>query len=166
MMQVTAKKADAFHCPRWGELPALGLYMDQVVLVLEEAMGLFAHPGEKGVTASMINNYVKQKLVTPPEKKKYGRQQLATLVMLSVLKNVLSIGETGALVHLLYKEYGPETAYDMFCEKLENALRHTFSSQKNEGAPVSTPEGALDAAVLALMGKLFVQGYLAGAGKE
>ena len=35
-MQITPEKAAAFRCPRWSELPGIPLYMDQVVLVLED----------------------------------------------------------------------------------------------------------------------------------
>ena len=63
-----------FHCPRYNELPGLDLYMDQVLSVIEEVMKPF-HPEEKAMTSSMVNNYVKQKIVTPPVNKKYSRKQ-------------------------------------------------------------------------------------------
>ena len=60
-----------FHCPRWKELPEIDLYMDQVVSILEKYLSVFMeYEGEKIITPTMINNYVKQKVVDPPIKKR------------------------------------------------------------------------------------------------
>ena len=70
----------SFRCPRWRELPELELYMDQVLCILEKNLGLFGEEtdskkeddGQKTsvvITPTMINNYVKNKLIPPPEKK-------------------------------------------------------------------------------------------------
>lgn len=150
-----------YHCPRWAQLPGIPLYMDQVVLVLDEWVGAFAD--ERGVTSTMINNYVKQKLISPPEKKKYGREQLAMLVVLSIMKRVLSMSEIVALVELMTAEAGIEAAYDTFAEKLEEMLRTTFAE---ESRPAASKEAgaalALGAALTALGGKLRLQQCLAG----
>ena len=46
-----------YHCPRYEELPHIALYKDQVVSVLNEAVGPFYPQGETPVTATMVNNY-------------------------------------------------------------------------------------------------------------
>ena len=53
--------------PSWQELPELELYMDQVLSLVERY--LRGDPGfdERGLTASMINNYVKQGALPPPQ---------------------------------------------------------------------------------------------------
>ena len=56
-----------YRCPRWDEFPAIELYMDQVLSILENSLSGFSH-GERTITSSMINNYVKQKIVKPPVK--------------------------------------------------------------------------------------------------
>lgn len=46
--------------PAWDDLPAIPLYMDQVILYLSESLRLFQPEGEPSLlTSSMINNYVK-----------------------------------------------------------------------------------------------------------
>ena len=82
-----------FNLPTWDELPQIELYMDQVIVLLNDYLGPFSYDGtdDKLITAAMVNNYVKMKLVPPPVKKKYGRQHLALLVMLCALKSTLSI---------------------------------------------------------------------------
>lgn len=90
-----------FHCPRYAEFPQVDLYMDQVLQVLEQALAPFDPPGrEKLLTSTMVNNYVKQNLLPPPCKKRYGRDHLAYLLMICVLKQVLPIGDIYQLVHL------------------------------------------------------------------
>lgn len=89
-----------YHCPRYEELPHIALYKDQVVSVLNEAVGPFYPQGETPVTATMVNNYVKMKLLAPPEKKKYSTGQIAYLYVIFLLKQVLSIGEIAALLRM------------------------------------------------------------------
>lgn len=162
-MAFTEQQIMGFRCPRWHELPGLSLYMDQVVLVLEEVLGIFADDKERVLTATMVNNYVKQKLLRAPEKKKYDRDHLALLVMITVLKKVLSMGEIEGVVKLLQDHHGQEAGYDLFCTRLEQLLAAFFapgqvdiSSTRHEPAA----NAALDAALTALCGKLLTQYYL------
>lgn len=135
-----------FRCPRWGELPDLGLYMDQVLIVAEGALRpLF--PGDPVVlTSTMVNNYVKQQVLTPSEKKKYRREHLATLITITVLKRVLSVAEIKLVLERLAQAGDPEGGYDMFCTQLERRLRG------ESGHPDCDP--ILAAAVDAVAGKL------------
>lgn len=165
-MRITPEQAGEFHCPRWEELPKLLLYMDQVILVLEETLSLFVEEKECVVTSTMINNYVKQKVIKPPVQKKYGREQLAQLMVVCLLKKVLSINEIAALMSMMTARYSPKEAYDSFCSALENALVKAFAAEKREVPPISGNEPALvaqSAALAALMGKLMVENCLAQA---
>ena len=111
-----------YHCPRYEELPHIALYKDQVVSVLNEAVGPFYPQGETPVTATMVNNYVKMKLLAPPEKKKYSTGQIAYLYVIFLLKQVLSIGEIAALLRMQQRKYEAPYAYGRFCEELEAEL--------------------------------------------
>lgn len=161
---MTLQKDDikSFHCPRWNELPSISLYMDQVIIVLEEAIGPFADDKERVVTPTMVNNYVKQRLIPAPEKKKYGRRQIATLLVVSIMKRVLSMSEITALVQLVVDEFGMDAGYDLFCTRLEEMLGHMYPPQSMT-LPARQPgtQGALDAALMALCGKLYLQMCLA-----
>ena len=50
------QQLQTYHCPRWQELPSLGLYMDQVLQVLGEATAPLRPAGEPACTATRINN--------------------------------------------------------------------------------------------------------------
>ena len=140
---------EGYHCPRWQELPELPLYMDQVRLIIGKALSPLTQEDAPAVTAAMINNYVKMKLIPPAEKKKYVREHIARLILLCLLKKVLSLAEIAAVLAALTEQQGTEGGYDIFCEALEAQLK---------GAPVpeNCPE-ILRAAIVSLVGKLQVE---------
>ena len=109
--------------PRWNELPDFGLYMDQVISLMERYLGAPASPADKGLTASMVNNYVKTGMVPAPVKKRYGRLQLACLIVICALKPVLPLS---VIKEILTDKFGQNDAgalYDRFCERFEAAER-------------------------------------------
>ena len=63
-----------FKMPRYNELPAIELYIDQVLSYIDSIFApLEMQDIEKTLTASMVNNYVKQGAVPPTVKKRYSR---------------------------------------------------------------------------------------------
>jgi len=81
---------EKFDLPDWDSLPQLDLYMDQVILLLNRYLSPIVRE-EKYVTASIINNYVRMKVMPPPVKKRYARAHLAYLIIICTLKQSLSI---------------------------------------------------------------------------
>lgn len=74
--------------PDWEALPGIELYMDQVIYLLNQYLkDTLSVP----VTQSMINNYVKQKAIPAPVKKRYSKLHLAYLIIFCTLKQTLSI---------------------------------------------------------------------------
>ncbi len=93
-----ASRLESFSPIPWEQIPDFGLYMDQVVTFVErQCKSLFAD-GERVFTAAMVNNYVKFGLVSRPDGKKYGREHLAQLLMICVLKQAVSADGMKALV--------------------------------------------------------------------
>ena len=108
--------------PRWDELPDLELYMDQVLSLMERYLGAYPGFDRKGLTASMVNNYVKLGVMPPPVKKKYARAHLAHLVMICVLKGSFPIELIRNLV--VAAAGGIDRAgYDRFCDEFEASMR-------------------------------------------
>lgn len=161
-MKITKKSVEEFRCPRWSELPNLALYMDQVMVVIENAIGLFWAGEETLLTRSMINNYVKHKLIPAPQGKKYGKEHLADLIVLSIMKRVLSMSEISALLAYISKEKGGNIslAYDYFCDNLENFLASVFDGGEKSIAISACSQNPLNAALTALTGKLVLQDML------
>ena len=136
----------SYRCPRWNELPDLGLYMDQVLLVVENALRPLFPCDPVILTPTMVNNYVKQQVLFPSEKKKYGREHLAVLITITVLKRVLSVAEIRFVLERLAECGTAESGYDTFCVRLEQRLRGEDGSERCD--PI------LAAAVDAVAGKL------------
>ena len=54
----------------WDRLPELDLYMDQVITLMSKELDPFSLEGERLLTPSMINNYVKDGVLPRPNQKK------------------------------------------------------------------------------------------------
>ena len=73
-----------FHCPRYVELPSLPLYKDQVIEYIDKTLKtLFINSEDKVLTPTMLNNYVKQKVIPAPIHKKYNTEH-KNIAILSV----------------------------------------------------------------------------------
>ena len=73
-----------FKVTRVDEIPAIDLYMDQVLTFLGERLRRTARKSDadKILTKTMVNNYVKNKVMIPPVKKKYGRDHILLLMVI------------------------------------------------------------------------------------
>lgn len=74
----------------WEQIPDLGLYMDQVITLMDRQCGGLYGPQTHFLTRAMVNNYVKMGLVKRPVDKKYDRESLSQLLMICTLKQALS----------------------------------------------------------------------------
>ena len=115
-----------FSLPAWEPLPEIALYMDQVVSILEKALDPLPDGEGKAVTPAMINNYVKQKALRAPEKKRYGRGHVSALFIICTLKRVLTMGEIKSLYGLLLDGRSEEQCYALFRTELHCALDRVF----------------------------------------
>ncbi|MEG1275986.1 MAG: DUF1836 domain-containing protein [Ruthenibacterium sp.] len=161
----------AFHIPRWCELPDMDLYMDQVIGQLDKYLApMQSCSDEHFVTASMINNYVKQQLLPAPVKKRYSRVHMAHLVVICLLKQVLSIPEVKMLLCTCLTSR-PESelpvGYDMFCAAQECSFgRVAKMAAQQESAVHSRADLAVDAAALACAGKALAQKLIPAAQEQ
>lgn len=85
--RIRSEAVRSFCLPIWEDFPDIELYMDQLVILINRY--LYGECEERIVTASMINNYVKMRIMPPPVKKRYGRAHLAYLVVICLLKDAL-----------------------------------------------------------------------------
>ena len=90
----------AYRLPAWEQIPDLGLYMEQVVLLLRQYLDYL--PPElkqpEPITAAAINNYVRTRLLPEPRKKRYYRVHIAYLIMICTLKQALRLSELQTLL--------------------------------------------------------------------
>lgn len=112
--------------PLYAELPSLNLYMDQVI----DEVNQFLVPltGTK-ITKSMINSYVKQGLVERPEKKRYSKQHLAEILVVSLMKPILSLDTIKKAIKIAVKMDPVNIAYDQFIRAFNEELSKTQTHQ-------------------------------------
>ena len=72
------------------------------------------------------SNYVKNKLIEPPKKKKYSKVQLAKLFVICILKQVYSMNDIKDLINIALQHSDIKIAYNSFCDQFEEALLCTY----------------------------------------
>lgn len=88
------------------DIPNIDLYMDQVTTYLNDKFAnTKRHEDDKLMTKTMINNYVKSRLLPSPEKKKYTKDHMMVLIMIYFFKNILSINDVNKLITPLLDSY-------------------------------------------------------------
>ena len=131
---VKEKLADAvrdFHLPRYEDIPDMGLYLEQVTKYINDCLAPLENVS---LTYSMISNYVKRGLVNNPIKKQYYREHIAYLIFIAVTKNVLSLDNLQSFIAIQERTYDAKTAYNYFCEELENLLFYVFRIKESPEA--------------------------------
>ena len=107
----------------WDEFPDIGLYKDQVLSYMFRQLINFEEGGQ--LTSAMVNNYIKDGLLPRADGKKYSREHLAGLTEICLLKQVLSVKDTGFLLKHVQKAGIMEAFYMDFIEILDEALNYT-----------------------------------------
>ena len=148
-----------FRIPRWEELPEIALYLDQVVQYLEDHLDSFrADKSEKIITKTMINNYVKQKVLSPPVKKKYDKSHLAPLFVICLMKQVYSVNEIKTLIKLALGVAHIDVSYNKFCTVLEKSITCIFENEAYiDEEPIGKGRHLLKCATQSYANKLYVQ---------
>lgn len=109
------------------DIPNIGLYMDQVTTFMEERLkSTTRNPGEdKVLTKTMINNYAKNDLLPPPDKKKYSKDHMYVLILIYYFKNVLSINDIDTVLKPLKERYFVNGRNEYSFEDIYEAIRKT-----------------------------------------
>lgn len=111
------------------DIPNIGLYMDQVTTFMEEELkACKRYEEDKILTKTMINNYAKNNLLPAPERKKYSKQHILTLLFIYYFKNILSINDIHTILDPLTEHYFENP--DGF--NMEDVYNEVFHLEKTE----------------------------------
>ena len=125
----------------WDRMPEIDLYMDQVLTYMHRQLSLFERNEDNPLlTSSMINNYVKDALLARPDRKKYSREHLASLMMICLLKPILSIPDIQLLNSNLRQNGSTEEIYTRFVSAQDEALKNVASRLLKNKAKRSADE--------------------------
>lgn len=125
--------------PAWEELPQLELYMDQVIILLGQYLGIYSigNDADKFITAPMINNYVKLKIMPAPIKKKYTRIHLAYLIIICSLKQTLSMATIQKIIPIDLSDEEVIEIYKVFAKNQKKALKYTSDQIHQVACPIA-----------------------------
>ena len=108
-----------YRLPAWEEIPDLGLYMEQVIVLLRKYLDYLPPElkEEQFVTSATINNYVRTKIMPEPRKKRYYRVHIAYLLVICTLKQGLSIALIRRILPLGLTEQEVEAVYTRYAQR-------------------------------------------------
>lgn len=107
------EKANKVSNINLNEIPNIDLYMDQVIQLFDSKLeDLKRKEEDKILTKTMINNYVKGKLLMPVKKKKYSKEHILLISLIYELKGILSINDIQSLLEPMVEDI--ENAGDNF----------------------------------------------------
>ena len=113
------------------DIPDISLYMDQMTSFIDEKLESFKREeDDKLLTKTMINNYTKNKLLPPSDKKKYTKNHVMLLILIYFYKNVLSFADIKRLCDLsIYNSFdkGDESLSGLY-----DILVHIEDDKKSE----------------------------------
>jgi len=124
------KYLDDYRLPQWNEIPDIGLYMEQVIMLLKQYLDYMPPELKEAqfITAATINNYVRKKIMPEPVKKKYYRTHIAYLIMICSLKHCLSIPTLQTMIPMGLTEEQLEETYSSYAARHHLACKY-FSQQ-------------------------------------
>ena len=113
-----------------GDIPNIDLYMDQVTTFMDEQLASTKrYKEDKILTKTMINNYAKNDLLPPPEKKKYSKEHVLTLIFIYYFKSILSISDIQSILNPITGRYFGKGSSEM---SLEDIYKEVFGLEHQE----------------------------------
>ena len=111
------------------DIPNIDLYMDQITTFMDSQLAASKrHEGDKILTKTMINNYAKNDLLLPPEKKKYTKEHVLALIFIYYFKSILSINDIQSILNPITDKYfGKDSEF-----KLEDVYKEVFGLEHDE----------------------------------
>ncbi len=83
----------------YDDIPDIDLYIDQVTTFIDSHLeSVKRNPEDKTLTKTMINNYTKNNVLPSPDKKKYNKNHILTLIFIYYLKSFLSIKDVKSIM--------------------------------------------------------------------
>lgn len=122
------------------QVPALDLYMDQVLTLFNDGLqDSKRHPDDKLLTKTMINNYSKEKLLSPIKGKKYSHQHIMQMLCVYQLKQTLALGDVKQLTGRDDVDF--EACWQRFLDA-KDRLRAFIPEQLGESLPTDLNDPA------------------------
>lgn len=118
------------------DIPAIELYMDQVTTFMDKHLSKNKRTDEdKTLTKTMINNYTKNDVLPPPNKKRYSKEHIILLIYIYYFKNVVSISDIQTILSPLIENHfdNPKAKYSLedIYESLYELVKYQYFNVEN-----------------------------------
>lgn len=119
------------------DIPNIELYMDQVTTFMDSHLSdCKRNPEDKILTKTMINNYSKNHLLPPSNKKKYSQEHLILLIYIYYLKSFLSISDIKniltPLTEMFYDTKQPSITFQEIYQELTSEENKHYDTLKKD----------------------------------
>ncbi len=132
------KYLEDFKLPSWKEIPDIGLYMEQVIILLKDYLDYLPPElkDEQIITAATINNYVRTKIMPEPVKKKYYRIHIAYLVMICTMKQILPIAVISRIIPMNISDEEVEHIYERYSDRHRKTIQYFLGQIRLVAGPI------------------------------
>ncbi|BDZ32204.1 DUF1836 domain-containing protein [Lactiplantibacillus sp. WILCCON 0030] len=116
-----------FKMTPWDQLPAMPIYMDQLLQLVNQALAPLALPA---VTKTMVNSYVKQHFFSRPVGRQYQRNHVVAVMVVTILKQDFSLATISQAINGIRESRLVEKRYEAFAMAFEQTLHGQTVSVK------------------------------------
>ena len=133
-MEQLIEQLNSIDYIRSEDIPNIDLYMDQITTFMDSQLeACKRYEDDKILTKTMINNYAKNDLLPPPNKKKYSKEHVLMLIFIYYLKNILSINDIQSVLNPINDKYfGNEEGFNV-----EDIYREIFRISEEDSKKVT-----------------------------
>ena len=105
------------------DIPKVNLYMEQLLSLLNDNLKFFKrYPDDQMLTKSMINNYSKNEISPPPQKKLYRKLHIMAYTLIYQFKQLISLNDMKVFTSTIAHTAELEQTYRVFLEEQQRAF--------------------------------------------
>lgn len=134
------------------DIPDIELYMDQITTFMDEHLSSSKRfEDDKILTKTMINNYTKNALLPPSNKKKYSKEHMVLLIFIYYFKNFLTINDIKSILDPVSSSFFDnknglnlndvyQEIFDIQLENIDSQVRDVIRKLKKSGGTFQNVE--------------------------
>ena len=127
-MEQLIEQLNSIDYIRSEDIPNIDLYMDQITTFMDSQLeACKRYEDDKILTKTMINNYAKNDLLPTPNKKRYSKEHVLTLLFIYYFKNILSISDLQSILNPITEKYFGKDGLNM-----QNVYDEVFDHERVE----------------------------------
>ena len=131
-MEQLIEQLNSIDYIRSEDIPNIDLYMDQITTFMDSQLeACKRYEDDKILTKTMINNYAKNDLLPPPNKKRYSKEHVLTLLFIYYFKNILSISDLQSILNPITEKYFGKDGLNM-----QNVYDEVFDHERVESEKI------------------------------